>query len=39
MDFNSATESKKRSLAMVASQELSWKFKSKKDLVNYIDKQ
>ena len=39
MESNPITESKKRSLSFVAAQELSWKFKSKEDLLDYLDKQ
>ena len=39
MESNQITESKKRSLSMVAAQELSWKFKSKQDFIVYLDQQ
>ncbi len=39
MESNQITESKKRSLTMVAAAELSWKFKSKQDFIIYLDQQ
>ena len=39
MESNEATESKKRTLGMVAAAELSWKFKSKQDFIVYLDQQ
>ena len=39
MESNPVVASKKRSLNMVAANELSWKFKSKKDFMVYMDQQ
>ena len=39
MEANQIVENKKRSLNMVAANELSWKFKSKKDFMVYMDQQ
>ena len=39
MEPNEITESKKRTLGMVAAQELAWKFKSKQDFIIYLDQQ
>ena len=37
MQGEQITESKKRSLNMVAANELAWKFKSKQDFIVYLD--
>ena len=37
MDSNPQTESKKRTIGMVAAQELTGKFKSKQDFIVYLD--
>jgi hypothetical protein len=39
MESNAQTESKKRTMTMVAAAEISWKFKSKEDFVVYLDQQ
>ena len=39
MQGDQISESKKRSLNMVAAQELAWKFKSKQDFIVYLDQQ
>ena len=37
MESNPATESKKRSLTTMHSQEIAWKLKSKADFIKYLD--
>ena len=39
MESTQQIDSKKRSLNMVAAQELSWRFKSKQDFYVYLDQQ
>ena len=39
MEQSQISESKKRSLNMVAANELAWKFKSKQDFMVYLDQQ
>ena len=37
MEEDPTTQSKKRSMAFLNANELSWKFKSKQDIVTYLD--